>query len=673
MTTVERDVVDPGIREPGSFPLPNRVVGASPATRLPGAFGVGSSPPWSSAVAVLAAVLPVVTDPSGWFVFVAARWAVLAGSTALLLGGLAVTGRLRRLPALGWWATLTGVAVASAAGSGAARIALFGTTDRRAGAAMWLVHGVLFVVGGAVVRRPDDLRRIARGVSVGAVAVTVLVAAQRLGWAAPWGSGPRVRPGGPLGNADFLGAYAGLATLVGIGAAVDRAERDGWRLVHLVAALGASFCLVVSGTRGAWLGVVVGLVVFAVTAARRSGVPLRAAWAGVALVVVGLVGLGMWAGVAERLGTVTTGTAAGRIATWERTATVIGERPVLGWGPEGFAEGFGRAVDDTWEREYGRRLVPDRAHNGLLDVGAALGLVGLVAYVGTITATGRAVRRAGLASPSPLVGGIAAALVTYLVQQQFLFQLPDVDALAWLLAGGLVGLGASRPVPGGRGRRTIIRLAAGVALVALVLTTITAAVGVQADRSARRSSDERRSNPGAAVVDATRAVRSDPQTMHALVLADAALADGSDDALLGARTEVGATRSGAFDDGRLTLARSRLACATGFIDLIGESREELLDLLHVDPSRSDAWAELGEVDLLRDDPVAAQASFERATRLRPAAGRWWVRLALAAERAGDERTARDAIGRVAPAALDVDGLALRRRLLAGAPGGVSGR
>ena len=44
-----------------------------------------------------------------------------------------------------------------------------------------------------------------------------------------------------------------------------------------------------------------------------------------------------------------------------------------------------------------------------------------------------------------------------------------------------------------------------------------------------------------------------------------------------------------------------------------------------------------------------------------------------AERAGDERTARDAIGRVAPAALDVDGLALRRRLLAGAPGGVSGR
>ncbi len=73
------------------------------------------------------------------------------------------------------------------------------------------------------------------------------------------------------------------------------------------------------------------------------------------------------------------------------------------------------------------------------------------------------------------------------------------------------------------------------------------------------------------------------------------------------------------------------------------------------------------------EPVAAQASFERATRLRPAAGRWWVRLALAAERAGDERTARDAIGRVAPAALDVDGLALRRRLLAGAPGGVSGR
>ncbi len=672
MTAVERDVVDPGIREPGTLPPPARVLGASPATRGPGTLGSGSSPRWSAAVAVLAAVLPVVTDPSGWFVFVAARWAVLAGTSAVLLAGLVATGRLRRLPALGWWASLAGVAVVSAAGSGAARIALFGTTDRRAGAAMWLVHGALFVVGGAVVRGPDDLRRIARGVSVGAVAVTVLVAAQRLGWAAPWGSGPRVRPGGPLGNADFLGAYAGLATLVGIGAAVDRAERDGWRLVHLIATLGASFCLVVSGTRAAWLGVVVGLVVFAVTAARRSGVPLRAAWAGVALVVVGLVGLGMWAGVAERLGTVTTGTAAGRIATWERSATVIGERPVLGWGPEGFAEGFGRAVDDTWEREYGRRLVPDRAHNGLLDVGAALGLVGLAAYVGTVAAAGRAVHRVGLTTPSPLVGGIAAALVAYLVQQQFLFQLPDVDALAWLLTGGLVGLGASLPALG-RGGRRIVRLAAGVVLVGVVVTTINAAVGVQADRSARRGSDERRSSPTAAVVDATRSVRLDPQTMHALVLTDAALADGSEDVLLAARTEVGATRSLAFDDGRLTLARSRLARAVGFVDLIGESRDELLGLLHVDPSRSDAWAELGEVDLVLDDPAAAQRSLERATRLRPGANSWWVRLALAAERAGDHGAARDAIGRVSPGTLDTDGLELRQRLLAGATDRTAGR
>lgn len=670
MTTVDRDVVvDRESREPGTIPSPTRAVRSSPVTRASDRSGVG----WSVAVAALAAVLPLITDPAGWFVFVAARWTVLSGATAVLLAGLALVGRVRRVPGTGWWATLVGIALVSAFGSGATRIALFGTNDRRAGAAMWVVHGALFVVGAAVVRRPGDLRRVVRGVSVGAIVVTVLVAAQRMGWSLPWGTGPRVRPGGPLGNADFLGAFAALALLVAIGAALDRAESERWRLVHLVAALGSAFGLVLSGTRGAWIGVVAGLVAFAVLAARGPGVSLRAAWAGVGVVAIGLVGLGMWAGVGDRLDTLTSGTAAGRLATWERTASVIGARPVLGWGPEGTAVGFGRAVDDSWEREYGRRLVPDRAHNGLLDVGATLGLVGLAAYVGLLAATGRAVRRGldrvgtgtdGLGGTAAV--GVAAALVAYVVQQQFLFQLFDVDGLAWLLAGGVVGLGVARPLGDGpssadRARRVAVVAGAGV----LALVVLLSVQGMRADRAARSATDAPAGGSAAAVVDAARAVGLDPQVMHALVLTDAALADGGDRVLADARTRLADVAAVTPDDGRLTLARSRLARARGVVADVEASRGEVLGLLSDEPSRSDAWAELGDVELQLDENASAQRSFERAISLAPGQDGWRVRLAIAADRAGDRMASRAAIATVDPSSLDADGLALRERLLAG--------
>lgn len=621
----------------------------------------------------LVAALPVITDPSGWYVFVAMRWALLVLAIPALFVAVG-PGRVRLPAGARWWACLLGVAAVSASLSGAPFTSWFGANDRLTGVVTWVAHGAMAVLGASVVRRRSHLRTLTRGVSTGAVLVAAFVAAQRMGWAFPAGVVTTGRPGGPLGNADFLGAYAALALLVAVGSAIDEREVDAWRLLHVVAALGSGFGLIVSGTRAGWLGVAAGLVAFAVLAARRAGVSSRqAVWVAV-LCLVGLVGLGMWAGVGHRLGGVTSGTAAGRVATWERTATVIGERPVLGWGPEGFATGFGRAVDDGWERTYGRRLTPDRAHNGLLDVGATLGMVGLAAYLGVLVATGRAVRRSLADAASPAMVGVAAALVAYLVQQQFLFQLVDVDAIAWLLAGAVAGLSTAGSVAGTAPRRSTPRfLGVGLAAVAVVASVVVAVGGVAADRDARRSVDALRTDPAAAVTAARRAVDRQPQTLYALALADAALTEGSPSTLQEARARLAGVAASTGDDGRLTLARARLARADGVVATIEESIGEVGGLLAVDPSRAEAWLERGRLlaELGRDDE--AVISLRRAVSLAPGRTDVWLALALAADRAGDATTAREAFDHLDPATLGPDALMVRARLLSGRPSAVLGR
>lgn len=609
------------------------------------------------ATAGLTALLPLVADPVGWYVFLAVRWWILVVVAAVLTAALAVAGRVRPPTGAGWWVALVAVAAASSSLSSAPSVAWWGAADRFGGGAAWLVHGSMAMIGASVVRRSDDLRVLARGMSTGAVAVTGFVVAQRVGWSFPAGASS-VRPGGPLGNADFLGAYATLAVLVTVGAALDSAERGGWRLAHAVGGLGASWCLVISGARAGWLGVVVGIVLFGLLATFRTAIPARHAAALVGLVLVVLAALGLWVGTAHRLGSLTSGTAEGRVETWERTMSVVGERPVLGWGPEGFTEGFPRSIDAAWERDYGRRLNPDRAHNGLLDVAVGTGILGLVVYVGLLARTVRGVRRASSASSAgATLVGVTSALAAYLVQQQFLFQLFDVDALAWLAAGAVAGLA---PAATASARSPLAVKRSGLLVAALLAVTALVAGGdVLADRDARSSADTR------SVVMAERAASGRAQTMYGLLLADAALADGSTTALGSARDRIGEISASTFDDGRLTLARARLARADGLVSSIAESEAEVRALLAVDPARSDAWKELGDLQVAQGDDASARQSFTRTVELAPRRSDAWAALAWAAFRDGDPAGALTALEQVPDLRFDPDLVRLRQQMLAG--------
>lgn len=79
----------------------------------------------------------------------------------------------------------------------------------------------------------------------------------------------------------------------------------------------------------------------------------------------------------------TTG-ASSRFAEWEVGWRIVLAHPWLGVGPEGYRTALADGVTRSYEQTYGRTVMPDRAHNAILDVAAAGGLAAGLAYAGIL-------------------------------------------------------------------------------------------------------------------------------------------------------------------------------------------------------------------------------------------------------------------------------------------------
>jgi O-antigen ligase len=579
------------------------------------------------------------------------------------LRGIDFLRRIGTLPAVRWWGALALVVVAAVAASPAPRVALVGAIDRRMGGLTWLAHGLLFVAAAVVVRRRRDLRAIAHGLIAGTLAVAVVTMAQQLGWSFPAHAVNRVRPGGPFGNADVLAAYCVLGVAVATGVAMDRASSLRWRCSAMVAVALGLATSAASGARGGWLGLAAAGVVMAVAVTGRGSIPRRRRAAGLAAAGVALVAVLAASGTLGRAVHVADGTARGRIDTWVVAVDAIGDRPVLGWGPDGLAEGLQRHVDDDYERRYTRRLLPDRAHAAPLDVAGTLGVVGLLVWLGLVIATGRAGLAGVRRDRSPTALAMGAALVGLLVCELSLFPTFDVDAIAWVVAGSLVGVGVGVGVGEagtGTGRKRAGRASSlvpmVVAMVAAVVATSFVVDGVRADRDARRASDALAAHRPRVALDAARSsLAADPgQTMPALLAAEAAVATRDRGTIEDALAEVEATRRASIDDGRLALAEGRLldACGSFRCEVWRPHVQRLADeLVRRDPARSDGWRMEATLAEARGDASAAEAARRRVIELAPPGDdRPWRELAQTLRAAGDEHGAHEAALR----AVDLD-------------------
>ncbi|MGH2951090.1 MAG: O-antigen ligase family protein, partial [Solirubrobacterales bacterium] len=438
------------------------------------------------AVAIVAGV-PLAFEPGGFFIFLPVKWAL---ATVLVAAGLAALIFERRslgrppflLPA---WAALLAILVASSAFGIGGLTSWIGYPGRYLGVLAWVAFGGAFMLG-ASLREHADRALVVRAFSAASIVVSAYALFQEVEIDfVDWSEGiDTSRTRSTLGNAAFLGAYLAVVVPLAGRLASSRSEPTMWRCVHAAAAILGSVALLTTETRGAWVGAVVGIVVVAVLERRRlRELPTRttALAGGAALLVVIL--LATVSPAAERIRSIPdpdAGTAEGRLLQWERTLDLIGDRPALGWGPDTYAFAFPPYIDAEFERDAGREVIPDRAHNLVLDLGATTGVLGLLAFLGVIGLIARFVARTP--ERDPLTVAVAGGCAAYLAQLQFGFSLADLDVVIWLLAGMLVATGAARSIP-------ISRAWAAVPLVLALGLAVWGARELAADRSLRQALD----------------------------------------------------------------------------------------------------------------------------------------------------------------------------------------
>jgi tetratricopeptide (TPR) repeat protein len=246
------------------------------------------------------------------------------------------------------------------------------------------------------------------------------------------------RPGAHAGAAWVLGFW--LLALV----ATPLLARRKLRLRHLPAAadlLLLATALANTGTRGAFLGLLLGLATLALTwAARRGRARLRGTL--LSLLAAGLLlglafaGLGssfrqrMW----DSLRRPVQALEVSRLQIWIPALKMWQEHPLLGTGVDSFKAVFPRYSLSRFNRYDGENVSSRMAHCEILQVAATQGSVGLLVWLGLLAAWVRAWVNALRARKEPEasllgVGGLVAA---YLGQNLVSFGVAGISVPFWV-------------------------------------------------------------------------------------------------------------------------------------------------------------------------------------------------------------------------------------------------
>jgi len=297
--------------------------------------------------------------------------------------------------------------VVAALASPVVGIAWFGAYNRVGGAVWWIAMGAVLVVG-----RRALAFRAARAAFVWLSAVTVGLATvvalvQAAGGEAWWERGPFSvgRMPGTTGNPVSLGGLGLLAVLLGALALTPGALGRATRWAAMAGSAAGLTAVVLSVSRAAYLGLVVGgltlAVVWAVQRRRRALAWLAAAAAATALATVLYSSGGLGGFLFERMenqaqreGVVAGQVDAERVAYWRATLDGVRERPLTGYGPGAYVVAFRRFVPADVAQEDPLLAVTDphgiaflfAAGSGIVGLALACFLLAAVA----VTSTGRA-------------------------------------------------------------------------------------------------------------------------------------------------------------------------------------------------------------------------------------------------------------------------------------------
>ena len=276
-----------------------------------------------------------------------------------------------------------------------------------------------------------------------------------------------------FGNPNHLGGYLAMifpvVVVLGLGA-----KRWYWRVAGGVVGVVLIVEVVRTVARGAWVAVVVAVLVLAAFVApelrRRAPVIVGGAAGALLVVVAGIAAFGhrFLAQPLSSLFQSGGGTSIWqRVQIWHTAFHIALKNPIAGIGPDDFALVYPKYQSAAWVKALGATYLVNGAHDIFMNVLANQGFVGLALFLAILVAitlrcigawrrcraTERgentdATAKERARSLRVTLGVVSASITAYLVQALFNVQQVGLSFTFWLLVGLLAVLSQAAGVPG---------------------------------------------------------------------------------------------------------------------------------------------------------------------------------------------------------------------------------
>ena len=313
----------------------------------------------------------------------------------------------------------------------------YGHHDDFEGMLTLLGYGIVFAAARWTIRTDDEVQLLMAAIALASSAATAYGFLQvfnqdPLEWADYSIIGGSRRPFATFGHPNFLGAYLVLALPCVAWLSIRAGGVVRIALFVLAAAMLVLTLLTLS--RAAWLGLAFAtLTAFAGwRLARVAGSNRILAGSAVFALVVVIVAMAATPRISERAERFFD--SAGRLEIWQAAWKIFLDRPLIGCGPDLFAQMFGRYGSIAYRNDaWGQ--TPGRAHNELLHIMATQGSLGLVAVLAALAALAYTLCRAWRCQPKqrPLLVALASALGGFAVTELFGFTVIACGSLASVL------------------------------------------------------------------------------------------------------------------------------------------------------------------------------------------------------------------------------------------------
>jgi O-antigen ligase len=321
-------------------------------------------------------------------------------------------------------------------------LAMFGSYDRWEGLLTIVSYALLFWLAVQTLTGQSDTRGLTWSLLASAYVVGAVAVLQSgfglLGGGYFRDASGVIRADVTLAHPDFAGIFLAMLFPIALARVVSR-RSFATRVLSANIAIVISLGLLVTFTRAAWAGAIVGVIV--VLALRRGKLHvLPVAVASVILVaalvlsvaIVGSRPSASGANLAQAfIGRVASstnvgsGSVASRLNTWRDLPALIAARPILGWGPDTFGLAYPLYQSSNRGGEFF-----DKPHQETLGIAAAEGIVGLAAYLWMVVAfVGAFWRGRHLVGAVALFGG----WIAYMVSIQVDFSWIPTAIPFWLL------------------------------------------------------------------------------------------------------------------------------------------------------------------------------------------------------------------------------------------------